>query len=447
MNLISRSSNPLTGCVDAEIPGDKSISHRAALFAAFADGTSRIDHFQVSGVTRPMLQALTSFGIQWSLDGETLTVEGRGINAWKNPTFPIDCGNSATTLRLLAGAIVGAGVTATLDGSYGLRRRPMDRIVDPLRKMGAVIKTTPGGIAPLTIQERTEDQKLKPLTYDLPVASAQVKSCLLLAALGAEGTTVLNEPGPSRDHTERMLAGMGVTVKSYAVEAHNTLRYMVELTPPNPLKLTPLNMSLPADPSAAAFLIVAALIIPGSSLTLKGVCLNPTRTGLLDALQAMGADISLSNQHDGGGELVGDLQVNASELQGTEVNGSLVVRMIDEFPVFAIAAAVAKGTTTVHDAKELRLKESDRIAVLAAEMRILGIEIEEHSDGFTIYGGKLEGGSVDSHGDHRLAMSLAVAGLAAESPVTVRNAECTSESFPAFVEVLQKLGAAITAEG
>lgn len=447
MNLISKSGNPLKGSVSAELPGDKSISHRAALFAAFADGTSRIEHFQVSGVTRPMLQALTSFGIQWSLEGETLTVEGRGIGTWKNPTFPIDCGNSATTLRLLAGAIAGAGVTATLDGSYGLRRRPMDRIVDPLRKMGAVIKTTPGGIAPLTIQERAEGQKLKPLTYDLPVASAQVKSCLLLAALGAEGTTVLNEPGPSRDHTERMLSSMGVTVKSYEVEAHNTLRYMVELTPPNPLVLSPLNMSLPADPSAAAFLIVAALIIPGSSLALKGICLNPTRTGLLEALQTMGGDITISNQHESGGELVGDLLVNASELQGTQVSGTLVVRMIDEFPIFAIAAAVAHGATIVHDAHELRLKESDRIAMLAAELRKLGVEIEEHPDGFTIHGGKLLGGTVESHGDHRLAMSLAVAGLDAESPVTVQQAECTAESFPAFAATLHKLGAVILNEG
>ncbi|PKN89627.1 MAG: 3-phosphoshikimate 1-carboxyvinyltransferase, partial [Chloroflexi bacterium HGW-Chloroflexi-7] len=266
------------------------------------------------------------------------------------------------------------------------------------------------------------------------------------AALGAKGTTVLNEPGPSRDHTERMLSSMGVTVKSYEVEAHNTLRYMVELTPPNPLVLSPLNMSLPADPSAAAFLIVAALIVPGSTLTLKGVCLNPTRTGLLDALQAMEADITLSNQHDAGGDLVGDIKVNASELQGTEINGSLVVRMIDEFPVFAIAAAVAHGSTVVHDAKELRLKESDRIAMLTAELRILGVEIEEHSDGFTILGGNLQGGIVESHGDHRLAMSLAVAGLAAESPVTVQHAECTSESFPAFAALLQKLGASITTE-
>lgn len=446
MNLVSRSGKSLRGSVDAELPGDKSISHRAALFAAFADGTSHIEHFQVSGVTRPMLQALTSFGIQWSLECESLTVEGRGIGAWKNPTFPIDCGNSATTLRLLAGAIAGAGVTATLDGSYGLRRRPMDRIVEPLRKMGAMIKTTPGGIAPLTIQARSEGQKLKPLTYDLPVASAQVKSCLLLAALGAEGITLLNEPGPSRDHTERMLSGMGVKVKSYEIEAHNTLRYMVELTPPNPLVLTPLNMSLPADPSAAAFLIVAALIIPGSSLALKGVCLNPTRTGLLDALQAMGADISVSNQHDAGGELVGDLLINYSELQGTEIGGSLVVRMIDEFPIFAIAAAVANGTTIVHDAHELRLKESDRIAMLAAELRLLSVEIEEHPDGFTIRGGKLKGGIVESHGDHRLAMSLAVAGFAAESPIIVQHAECTAESFPAFAKTLQSLGASISIE-
>lgn len=446
MNLISKSSQALKGTVSSELPGDKSISHRAALFAAFANGTSQIEHFQVSGVTRPMLQALTSFGVQWSLDGESLTVEGRGIDALKNPTFPIDCGNSATTLRLLAGAITGAGITATLDGSYGLRRRPMDRIVEPMRKMGAVIKTTPGGIAPLTIQERAEGQKLKPLTYDLPVASAQVKSCLLLAALGAEGTTVLNEPGPSRDHTERMLSSMGVLVKSYEVEAHNTIRYMVELTPPNPLVLNPLNMSLPADPSAAAFLIVAALIVPGSSLTLTGVCLNPTRTGLLDALQAMGADISVANQHDSGGELVGDLVVNYSELQGTKVDGTLVVRMIDEFPIFAIAAALAKGTTVVHEAHELRLKESDRIAMLAAELRVLGVEIEEHPDGFTIHGGELRGGTVESHGDHRLAMSLAVAGLAAKSPVTVQHADCTAESFPSFAETLKKLGAIIGPE-
>jgi 3-phosphoshikimate 1-carboxyvinyltransferase len=239
---------------------------------------------------------------------------------------------------------------------------------------------------------------------------------------------------------------MGVTVKSYEVEAHNTLRYMVELTPPNPLVLSPLNMSLPADPSAAAFLIVAALIVPGSSLTLKGVCLNPTRIGLLDALEAMGADISITNQHDAGGELVGDLLVNASELQGTEVGGSLVVRMIDEFPVFAIAAAVAKGTTVVHDAHELRLKESDRIAMLASELRTLGVQIEEHPDGFTIQGGKLLGGTVESHGDHRLAMSLVVAGLASESPVTVQHAECTAESFPGFAETMQKLGAVIVTE-
>ena len=447
MNLTSKAGNSLTGIVDAEIPGDKSISHRAALFAAFADGTSHMEHFQVSGVTRPMLQALTSFGVNWTLDGESLTVEGHGLGALKNPTFPIDCGNSATTLRLLAGAVSGAGITATLDGSYGLRRRPMDRIVEPLRKMGVDIKTTPGGIAPLTIQQRSGGQKLKPLNYELQVASAQVKTCLLLAALGAEGKTTLSEPGPSRDHTERMLSSMGVMVNSYELEEHNTLRYIVELTPPDPLTLTPLNMTLPADPSAAAFLIVAALIVPGSCLTLKGICLNPTRTGLLDVLEAMGANIVINNQTISGGELVGDLLVTSSELTGSEVNGSMVVRMIDEFPIFAIAAALASGTTVVHDAHELRLKESDRIAMLAAELRVLGVNFEEHPDGFTIHGGKLQGGTVESHGDHRLAMSLAVAGLAAQAPVIVQHTECTAESFPGFVETLQKLGADLTGEG
>ena len=436
MNLIVKPGTALRGSLAEELPGDKSISHRDALFAALAEGTSRIENFQVSGVTRPMLQALTSLGVNWKLEGQTLTVIGHGMASLKNPSFPMDCGNSATTLRLLAGAVAGAGIRATLDGTPGLRRRPMDRIVDPLRQMGVEIEPSEGCTAPLSIRSRFAGQKLHPLNYELPVASAQVKSCLMLAALGAEGQTVLSEPGPSRDHTERMLSSMGVLVVSSNLGA----RHVVEITPPDPLILSPLNLSLPADPSAAAFLIVAALITPGSSLELKGLCFNPTRTGLLEVLLNMGGNISIQNKSLSAGEPVGDVRVNHSALHGTEISGDLVVRMIDEFPILAVAAAVAEGVTLVRDARELRHKESDRIAMLAAELRLLGVKIEEHEDGFAIQGGAISGGTVQSHGDHRLAMSLAVAGLVAKSAVCVKDAQCTTESFPGYVDVMNKLG-------
>ena len=441
MKLVVSAGQSLSGCLENEIPGDKSISHRAALFAGLASGDSRIERFQVSGVTRPMLNALSALGVDWTLEGETLTVHGKGIQALKSPSQPLDCGNSATTLRLLAGAVVAAGVTATLDGTPGLRKRPMDRIVDPLRQMGVMITPTSTGTAPLVIEAQPRDV-LRPLRYDLPVASAQVKSCLLLAALGAKVTTLLSEPGPSRDHTERMLSSMGAVIKTHQADS----RYWVEITPPDPLTLSPIQMRLPADPSAAAFLMVAALITRGSNITLKGICLNPTRTGLLDALESMGANSQIDNRRLAAGEPVGDLTVRSSSLHGTTVDGDLVVRMIDEFPIFAVAAAVANGTTVVHDAAELRLKESDRIAMLAAELRLLGVEIEEYADGITIQGGRLQGGTVQSHGDHRLAMSLAVAGLAAKSTLTVQDAECTNESFPRFAETLQKLGASLSRE-
>ena len=427
----------LNGEVSADIPGDKSISHRAALFAALAVGKSRIDNFQVSGVTRPMLLALSSLGVDWQLDSHTLTVSGKGLTGLKSPDSPIDCGNSATTLRLLTGAIAAAGISAVLDGSAGLRRRPMERIVEPLRQMGVILDPSLQGTAPLILHARSTDSTLVSLHYTLPVASAQVKSCLLLAGLAAKGTSTLSEPGPSRDHTERMLSSMGVQINAYPEEA----QFVVKMTPPDPLRLTPLNLSIPGDPSAAAFLIVAALICPGSALSIKGICLNSTRTGLLDALISMGARITIHNQHLAAGEPVGDLAVEYGKLHGTVIDGPLVVRMIDEFPALSIAAACAQGTTEVRGAAELRLKESDRISTLAGELRKLGVAIEEHPDGFTLQGGCLKGGEVQAHGDHRLAMSLAVAGFAADAPISVQGAECINESFPGFTDTLQKLGA------
>jgi 3-phosphoshikimate 1-carboxyvinyltransferase len=270
------------------------------------------------------------------------------------------------------------------------------------------------------------------MALTLPVASAQVKSCLLLAALAAAGPTVISEPGPSRDHTERMLAALGATVICSA--------YQTTLTPPSPLRLPPLHMTLPGDMSAAAFLIVAALITPASEITLRGVGLNPTRTGLLETLLEMGADIAVMPGEDQGGEPYGDVCVRASALHGVTVGGERVVRMIDEFPIFAVAAACAEGMTIVRDAEELRHKESDRITALGGELRRLGVNFAETADGFTIQGGPVQGGEVDAHGDHRLALSLAVAGLAAQAPVQVRGAHIMAESFPGFADMLRALG-------
>jgi len=437
MNLTAHPGAPLNGSVP--LPGDKSLSHRAALLAALAEGDSRIENFLFSGVTEAMLRALTALGVPYTLDGTTLSVQGRGLAALHSPARPIDCGSSATTLRLLAGALAMAGVPAALDGSEGLRRRPMGRIVEPLQAMGVEIASSNGG-APLTLGR--SERPLHPLDYALPVASAQVKTCLLLAALAASGPTTLREPGPSRDHTERMLRAQGISISSQKEGANGHTTYVTRLSPPYNLAFKPLSLALPGDFSSAAFLIVAALVTPGSSIELRGVGLNPARTGLLDALLAMGADICISHPATRAGEPVGDLVVKSSKLHAAPVCGEQVVRMIDEFPIFAVAAACAEGQTLVSDAQELRLKESDRIAGLCAELRKLGVQAEERPDGFAIRGGPIHGGAVvDPHGDHRLAMALAIAGLAAQKPVTVCGAEIVDESFPEFIPAFRALGA------
>ncbi|MCB8967772.1 MAG: 3-phosphoshikimate 1-carboxyvinyltransferase [Ardenticatenaceae bacterium] len=436
--MIVKPGNALRGTMT--LPGDKSISHRAILFAALADGESVIDNVLVSGVTEAMLRALTALGVPWQLDGTRLTVQGGGLHGLQSPSAPIDCGNSATTIRLLAGVLAGAGVTAVLDGSPGLRRRPMRRVVAPLQQMGVAL-TAVDGCAPLTLA--VGKRPLQALTYTLPVASAQVKSCLLLAALAAAGPTTLTEPGPSRDHTERMLRQMGVQVEEGAGQEAAQERW-VRLYPPE-TALRPLQITIPGDMSSAAFLLVAALLTPGSLVTLAGVGLNPTRTGLLDALRSMGADIAISNEQEMAGEPMGDITLRAGELHGTEIGGDLVVRMIDEFPAFAVAAALAEGQTTVRDALELRHKESDRITMLCQELQAVGADVTETADGFVIYGKPLlTGGTINPHRDHRLAMSLAVAGLRSVNGITVQGAEIINESFPSFAQNLSELGAAIS---
>jgi 3-phosphoshikimate 1-carboxyvinyltransferase len=440
MKMTISPGNRLSGT--AKIPGDKSISHRAALFAALAYGKSNIQNFLISGVTEAMLQALKELGVGWELNGNTLTVIGQGLCGFRNPVDPINCGNSATTMRLLAGALAASGVKATLDGSIGLRRRPMRRITEPLHSMGVTILASEGGCAPLYLSERNKRDHLTSGTINIDIASGQVKTCLLLAALAADGPVTLIEPALSRDHTERMLSSMGAAVDSY----QSFTGPAVKLTPPNPLSLTPLNTVVPGDFSAAAFLIVAGLITPGSSITLHRIGLNPTRIGLLTTLQEMGADIDVVNEDILSGEPVGDLTVISKELHGVIVNGDRVVQMIDEFPVFAVAASFAQGVTTVHQAAELRNKESDRISAMCDSLLRMGVQVGEAEDGFTIHGnGYVPGGvEVDPHGDHRLAMSLAIAGLASQKTISIINSEIIAESFPDFVDVLNSLGAKIT---
>ncbi len=433
MDLSTTRSAPLSGSYT--LPGDKSLAHRSALFAALAEGESRIGSFPLSGVTRAMLDALTAFGIPWSVTDGTLAVTGSGLHGLQPPAAAVNCGNSATTIRLLAGAAAAAGIPCTLDGSAGLCRRPMDRVTEPLRAMGVALSAAPGGGAPLILEGRQPTSRLTACTLTLPVASAQVKSCLLLAALAADGPVTICEPGPSRDHTERMLRAMGVAVRI------DPASHGVTLAPPT-APLRPLHANLAGDISTAAFLIVAATLIPGSDITLCGVGVNPTRTGILDALRAMGADITESDRRDWSGEPVADLRVRAAPLSGTRVAGDLVVRMIDEFPIFAVAAACAAGVTEVREAAELRHKESDRIGRLCAELVGIGVAVSEHPDGFTIRGGPIAGGAVNAHGDHRIAMALAVAGWLSQTGVTVRNAEILAESFPDFVPVFTRLGAA-----
>jgi len=413
------------------LPGDKSLSHRAALFAALAAGESTIDRFLVSGVTRALLNALTALKVPWHLDQNRLTVKSKGFQQFVAPEDPVYCGNSATTIRLVAGALAAAGIPCTLDGSEGLRKRPMTRITDPLVQMGVPIVTT-NGCAPMHIKPRSAAAPLNAIDYTLPVASAQVKSCLILAALAANGTCTFREPGPSRDHTERMLRSMGASIRTPAAG-------VVEVDPLN-VPLTPLKLTLPGDISSAAFLLVATAIVPGSEIIIRDVGINPTRTGILDVLREMGASITISNERLEAGEPVGNIHLVAAPLHAITVKGDTVVRMIDEFPIFAIAAAAATGVTHVHEAEELRYKETDRIAILCKELRKLGLTIDEYTDGFSIQGRTLRGGIANACGDHRLAMSLALAGLISPEPVTVEHAEIYHESFPSFTSTLEMLG-------
>jgi 3-phosphoshikimate 1-carboxyvinyltransferase len=408
------------------VPGDKSISHRALLLGSLAGGASQVSGFLSCGDCMATLACLCALDIEVEIHSAgSLTVHGRGLRGLRAPAGPLNCVRSGTTMRLLAGILAGQTFASTLTGERQLLRRPMRRIVDPLRQMGAEIEDT-GGHAPLTVRGR----RLHSREHILPVASAQVKSALLLAGLYADGPTTVRQPGPARDHTERMLAAMGADIDVDGLDV--TLA-------PSP-SLSPFSLYIPGDLSAAAFPLVAAALVPGSEVTVEGVGVNPTRTGLLDVLRAMGAQVTVEGRKVQGNEPAADVTVRASGLRGVEVGGHTVVRMIDEFPVLAVAATQAHGTTVVRDAAELRVKESDRIATAVTELRALGARIEPLADGFVVEGPTpLHGAMVDSHGDHRLAMALAVAGLVAEGETIVQNTACIADSFPGFEELMQGL--------
>ena len=433
MILAINPNKPIFG--STRLLGDKSISHRAALFAALAEGTSHIHNFLVAGVTRAMLDNLTLLGISWQLANTDLVVEGKGLKGFQTPAEPLFCGNSATTLRLLTGAVSAAGVSAILDGSSGLRHRPMKRILSPLQSMGVPVTGSPQDTAPITIKSRTTP-KLSAKDFTLQIASAQVKTTLLLAALNADSSTSITEPETSRNHSELMLQTMGVDI-SISPDLKR-----VRLNPPH--HLTPLNINIPGDISSAAFLIVAACILPSSHLEITNVGLNPTRIGLLDTLKQMGANIQVNLDREHNNEPSGTIIVRYSKLRGTNISGDLVVQMIDEFPAFAVAAAYADGETNVSQAQELRYKETDRIATLCQEFNKLGANCVENPDGFTIQGQQsIQGGIASSHGDHRLGMALSILGLKTDKPTQIENAEIISESFPGFVSTLNQLGTQI----
>ena len=401
---------------EIRVPGDKSISHRSIMFGSIARGITRVTGFLRGEDALATLEAFRAMGVRVDDDGTTLTIHGKGLHGLCEPTDLLDCGNSGTSMRLLTGSV--------LTGDKYLRARPMKRVVAPLALMGAKVLGRAGGDqAPLAIQ----GSELHGIEYDSPVSSAQVKSAIMLAGLYAQGETVVREPHLSRDHSERMLRHFGATVDSFPGGVRVT----------GGVELTGRDIAVPGDISSAAFFMVAALIVPDSDLTIVGVGVNPTRTGIIDILKGMGGDLELLNPREESGEPGADIRVRSSRLHALEISGELVPRAIDEFPAICVAASLAEGTTVVSGATELRVKETDRIAAMAKNLRLAGVEVVETPDGMEITGmSSLQGGTFESFGDHRIAMSMTVAGLAAEGDTAVSDIDCIATSFPGFRELL-----------
>jgi 3-phosphoshikimate 1-carboxyvinyltransferase len=411
-------------------PPDKSISHRAVIFSSLARGTGIIRNFLRAKDTVSTMNAFRALGINIEDGGDRLIINGKGLRGLSEAGDVIDCGNSGTTIRLLCGVLAGNPFLSVLTGDSSLRTRPMARVIKPLSLMGAeIMARSDDSYPPVAIR----GTRLESLNYTMPVASAQLKSSLLLAGLYAAGETSITEPAKSRDHTEMMLRAFGADLKVEGLTV--TIRGEGELSP--------LEVDVPGDFSSAAFFVVASLIIPGSEILAKNVCINPTRTGLLRVLSDMGGEIEIANVREISGESVADLHCRGGgRLKAVEVHGEAIPSLIDEFPILCIAAAFAEGVTVIRGAQELRVKESDRIKAMATELRKMGVGIEEFPDGLSIMGsGRLKGAAVESHGDHRIAMSMAVAALAAEGTTSIHGASAVDISFPAFFDTVRMLSA------
>ena len=416
------------------VPGDKSISHRSIMLGSLADGVTEVQGFLEGEDALATIQAFRDMGVV--IEGPhkgRVTVHGVGLHGLKAPAGPLYMGNSGTSMRLLSGLLAAQPFDTTLTGDPSLSKRPMNRVAKPLREMGAVIETGPEGRPPLTIRG---GQKLTGMHYEMPMASAQVKSCLLLAGLYAAGETAVTEPAPTRDHTERMLRGFGYPVEVDGATAKVESGH----------KLTATQIEVPADISSAAFFLVAASIAEGAELVLEHVGINPTRTGVIDILRLMGGDITLENQREVGGEPVADLRVRSAKLKGIDIPEDLVPLAIDEFPVLFIAAACAEGRTVLRGAEELRVKESDRIQVMADGLQALGVKAEPTPDGIVIHGGPIGGGEVWAHGDHRIAMSFSVASLRATAPIRIHDCANVATSFPNFLALAEQVGIRVAKE-
>ena len=412
---------------EVSVPGDKSISHRSIMFGSLAEGTTRVSGFLMGEDNLSTWKAFESMGVTISQTGtDALEIKGVGLNGLKEPGDVLDCGNSGTTMRLMSGLLAGQNFFSVLTGDKYLRKRPMKRVVTPLAAMGAQIWGRNGGErAPLAIQ----GSALAATTYASPVSSAQVKSAVLLAGLSVDGETTVTEPHLSRDHSERMLSCFGADVRPFEGGVSLTGRP----------RLIAQDVIVPGDVSSAAFFMVAGLITPGAELVIRNVGINPTRSGIIDILVTMGGQLELLDIREQSGEPVADVLVRHSQLKGIEISGDMVPRAIDEFPVISVAAALAEGTTIIRDAEELRVKETDRIDAMVSELGKLGGQVEGRPDGMVITGvEQLNGGTVTSHGDHRIAMSMAVAALSANARVTIEDAACTETSFPGFWDLLQK---------
>nr|WP_288257168.1 bifunctional prephenate dehydrogenase/3-phosphoshikimate 1-carboxyvinyltransferase [uncultured Pseudomonas sp.] len=431
--FLAKPGSSLAGRI--RVPGDKSISHRSIMLGSLAEGTTEVEGFLEGEDALATLQAFRDMGVV--IEGPhhgRVTIHGVGLHGLKAPAGPLYMGNSGTSMRLLSGLLAAQPFDTTLTGDASLSKRPMNRVAKPLREMGAVIETGPEGRPPLAIKG---GQRLTGMAYEMPMASAQVKSCLLLAGLYAAGSTSVTEPAPTRDHTERMLRGFGYPVSVEGSTASVESGH----------KLTATRIEVPADISSAAFFLVAASIAAGSELVLEHVGINPTRTGVIDILKLMGGDITLENQREVGGEPVADIRVRAAKLKGIDIPEDLVPLAIDEFPVLFVAAACAEGRTVLRGAEELRVKESDRIQVMADGLIALGVKAEPTPDGIIIEGGTIGGGEVWAHGDHRIAMSFSVASLRASAPIRIHDCANVATSFPNFLALAAEVGINVAVEG